>query len=125
LSVSFVRFFVRRFNYFPSIPATLQVRATAIGMPDPLLADMSIHHFDLMRMVLGDNPKRVSVLHSELHRRARSSIIRSRLWNCASCPIAAVDEQRAGHAWAGRITPGLLEAHVTCVNHFMAAGRIG
>lgn len=29
-------------------------------MPDPLLADMSIHHFDLMRMVLGDNPKRVS-----------------------------------------------------------------
>ena len=29
-------------------------------MPEPLLADMSIHHFDLMRMVLGDNPKRVS-----------------------------------------------------------------
>ena len=29
-------------------------------MPDPLLADMSIHHFDLMRMVLNDNPKRVS-----------------------------------------------------------------
>lgn len=29
-------------------------------IPDPLLADMSIHHFDLMRMVLGDNPKRVS-----------------------------------------------------------------
>ncbi|WP_404404074.1 Gfo/Idh/MocA family protein [Pelagibacterium halotolerans] len=29
-------------------------------MPDPLLADMAIHHFDLMRMVLGDNPKRVS-----------------------------------------------------------------
>jgi predicted dehydrogenase len=29
-------------------------------MPDPLLADMSIHHFDLMRMVLSDNPKRVS-----------------------------------------------------------------
>ncbi len=29
-------------------------------MPDPLLADMSIHHFDLMRLVLGDNPKRVS-----------------------------------------------------------------
>lgn len=29
-------------------------------MPDPLLADMSIHHFDLMRMVLGDEPKRVS-----------------------------------------------------------------
>jgi predicted dehydrogenase len=28
--------------------------------PDPLLADMSIHHFDLMRMVLNDNPKRVS-----------------------------------------------------------------
>jgi len=29
-------------------------------MPDPLLADMSIHHFDLMRLVLGDNAKRVS-----------------------------------------------------------------
>ncbi|MCW5723186.1 MAG: Gfo/Idh/MocA family oxidoreductase [Devosia sp.] len=29
-------------------------------MPDPLLADMSIHHFDLMRMVLGDEPRRVS-----------------------------------------------------------------
>jgi predicted dehydrogenase len=29
-------------------------------MPDPLLADMSIHHFDLMRMVLNDDPKRVS-----------------------------------------------------------------
>src|SRR5690606_35636821 len=29
-------------------------------MPDPLLADMSIHLFDLMRMVLGDEPKRVS-----------------------------------------------------------------
>lgn len=29
-------------------------------MPDPLLADMSIHHFDLMRMVLGDEPTRVS-----------------------------------------------------------------
>ncbi|HEY4200256.1 MAG TPA: Gfo/Idh/MocA family oxidoreductase [Devosiaceae bacterium] len=28
--------------------------------PDPLLADMSIHHFDLMRMVLNDNPRRVS-----------------------------------------------------------------
>lgn len=29
-------------------------------MPDPLLADMSIHHFDLMRFVLGDEPKRLS-----------------------------------------------------------------
>jgi predicted dehydrogenase len=29
-------------------------------MPDPLLADMSIHHFDLMRMVLSDDPRRVS-----------------------------------------------------------------
>jgi len=29
-------------------------------MPDPLLADMSIHHFDLMRMVLGDEPVRLS-----------------------------------------------------------------
>jgi predicted dehydrogenase len=29
-------------------------------MPDPLLADMSIHHFDLMRFVLSDNPRRVS-----------------------------------------------------------------
>ena len=29
-------------------------------MPDPLLADMSIHHFDLMRLVLGENARRVS-----------------------------------------------------------------
>lgn len=29
-------------------------------MPDPLLADMSIHHFDLMRFVLGDEPVRIS-----------------------------------------------------------------
>lgn len=29
-------------------------------MPDPLLADMSIHHFDLMRFVLGDEAKRLS-----------------------------------------------------------------
>lgn len=29
-------------------------------VPDPLIADMSIHHFDLMRMVLNDNPLRVS-----------------------------------------------------------------
>ncbi|WP_181703952.1 Gfo/Idh/MocA family protein [Chthonobacter albigriseus] len=28
--------------------------------PDPLLADMSIHHFDLMRMILADEPKAVS-----------------------------------------------------------------
>ncbi len=31
-------------------------------MPDPLLADMAIHHFDLMRLVLGDEPKRVSAV---------------------------------------------------------------
>jgi len=29
-------------------------------MPDPLLADMSIHHFDLMRFVLGDEAVRIS-----------------------------------------------------------------
>ena len=29
-------------------------------MPDPLLADMAIHHFDLMRLVLADEPLRVS-----------------------------------------------------------------
>lgn len=29
-------------------------------MPDPLLADMSIHHFDLMRYVLNDEPLRIS-----------------------------------------------------------------
>jgi predicted dehydrogenase len=39
--------------------------------PDPLLADMSIHHFDLMRMVLGDNPKAVSC----------------RTWNAPSSPF--------------------------------------
>lgn len=31
-------------------------------MPDPLLADMAIHHFDLMRLVLGDEPRRVSAV---------------------------------------------------------------
>ncbi len=31
-------------------------------MPDPLLADMAIHHFDLMRLVLGDEAKRVSAV---------------------------------------------------------------
>lgn len=29
-------------------------------MPDPLLADMAIHHFDLMRMVLGSEPVRIA-----------------------------------------------------------------
>jgi predicted dehydrogenase len=29
-------------------------------MPHPLLADMSIHHFDLMRMVIGADPRRLS-----------------------------------------------------------------
>ncbi|WP_421723635.1 Gfo/Idh/MocA family protein [Bauldia sp.] len=29
-------------------------------MPDPMLADMSIHHFDLMRMVLGREPRRLT-----------------------------------------------------------------
>ncbi|MCP4380042.1 MAG: Gfo/Idh/MocA family oxidoreductase [Hyphomicrobiales bacterium] len=29
-------------------------------IPDPLLADMSIHHFDLMRMVLGSEPLRLT-----------------------------------------------------------------
>ncbi len=41
-------------------------------MPDPLLADMSIHHFDLMRMVLDDNPRRVS----------------ARTWNPPGSPFA-------------------------------------
>lgn len=40
--------------------------------PDPLLADMSIHHFDLMRMVLGDDPKAVSC----------------RTWNAPSSPFS-------------------------------------
>jgi predicted dehydrogenase len=40
-------------------------------MPDPLLADMSIHHFDLMRIVLGDEPRRVSC----------------RTWNPAASPF--------------------------------------
>lgn len=31
-----------------------------LDMPDPLLADMSIHHFDLMRMVLGSEPRRLT-----------------------------------------------------------------
>jgi predicted dehydrogenase len=29
-------------------------------MPDPLLADMAIHHFDLMRMVIGSEPRRLT-----------------------------------------------------------------
>jgi predicted dehydrogenase len=40
--------------------------------PDPLLADMSIHHFDLMRMVLADEPKTVSC----------------RTWNLPGSPFA-------------------------------------
>jgi predicted dehydrogenase len=40
--------------------------------PDPLLADMSIHHFDLMRMVLADEPKAVSC----------------RTWNLPGSPFA-------------------------------------
>jgi predicted dehydrogenase len=30
------------------------------GMPNPLLADMSVHHFDLMRMVIGEDPVELS-----------------------------------------------------------------
>jgi predicted dehydrogenase len=30
------------------------------GLPNPLLADMSVHHFDLMRMVLGEDPVELS-----------------------------------------------------------------
>lgn len=40
--------------------------------PDPLLADMSIHHFDLMRMVLDDEPRAVSC----------------RTWNLPGSPFA-------------------------------------
>lgn len=40
--------------------------------PDPLLADMSIHHFDLMRMVLKDEPRAVSC----------------RTWNLPGSPFA-------------------------------------
>jgi predicted dehydrogenase len=39
--------------------------------PDPLIADMAIHHFDLMRMVLGAEAKRVS----------------ARTWNPAGSPF--------------------------------------
>jgi predicted dehydrogenase len=49
-----------------------EVGYTYWEMPDPLIADMSIHHFDLMRMVLGDEPKRVSC----------------RTWNPAGSPYA-------------------------------------
>jgi hypothetical protein len=30
------------------------------GLPNPLLADMSVHHFDLMRMVIGEDPVELS-----------------------------------------------------------------
>ncbi len=49
-------------------------------MPDPLLADMAIHHFDLMRLVLSDEPKRVSAV----------------TWNPAGSPFT--------HAAAGIVT---------------------
>jgi predicted dehydrogenase len=30
------------------------------GLPNPLLADMAVHHFDLMRMVIGEDPSELS-----------------------------------------------------------------
>jgi predicted dehydrogenase len=43
-----------------------------LGIPDPLLADMSIHHFDLLRFVLGREPVAVAC----------------RAWNPAGSPFA-------------------------------------
>jgi predicted dehydrogenase len=48
--VSSVAIDFRRFNQAHRYPS----------IPDPLLADMSIHHFDLMRMVLGKEPVEAS-----------------------------------------------------------------
>lgn len=30
------------------------------GLPDPLLVDMSVHHFDLMRMIIGEEPRELN-----------------------------------------------------------------
>ena len=99
-------------------------------MPDPLLADMSIHHFDLMRMVLGDEPKRVSC----------------RTWNPAGSPfgyhpigVATLEFERGTIVsyrgswmssgpvtpWAGEWTMDCAEGEIiwTSRDHFM--GKAG
>jgi predicted dehydrogenase len=55
------------------------------GIADPLLADMAIHHLDLLRMVLGDEPVEVSC----------------RTWNPPGSPFAADPCGAAAIAFAG------------------------
>jgi predicted dehydrogenase len=55
------------------------------GIPDPLLADMAIHHFDLLRMVLADEPVEASC----------------RTWNPPGSPFAADPCGAATIAFAG------------------------
>lgn len=99
-------------------------------MPDPLLADMSIHHFDLMRMVLNDNPVRVTC----------------RTWNPEGSPFAhhptgaALIEFSSGTVvsyraswvssgkhtpWAGEWTMDCSEGEIwwTSRDHFMGKAR--
>ena len=55
----------RRFGALRSVEVDFRHNAESLGyryyhLAQPLLSDMSIHHFDLMRMILGDEPKSVS-----------------------------------------------------------------
>jgi predicted dehydrogenase len=59
--------FVREgwFGQLHTVQVDFRLNATAEGytnqgLPNPLLADMSVHHFDLMRMVLGEDPVELS-----------------------------------------------------------------
>ncbi|SMB80691.1 Gfo/Idh/MocA family protein [Deinococcus hopiensis] len=54
-ALGFVEVDFRRDNARPRPPATAHH-----ALPDPLLMDMAIHHFDLMRFVLGRGPLRIS-----------------------------------------------------------------
>jgi predicted dehydrogenase len=99
-------------------------------MPDPLLADMSIHHFDLMRMVLNDDPVRVTC----------------RTWNPEGSPFAhhptgaaliefssgTVVSYRASWVSSGKATPWAGEWTMDCSqgeiwwtsrDHFMGKAR--
>ena len=55
----------QRFGAVSSVEVDFRHNADDLGyryyhLAQPLLSDMSIHHFDLMRMILGDEPKSVS-----------------------------------------------------------------
>jgi predicted dehydrogenase len=59
--------FVREawFGELPTVQVDFRMNAVAEGycnqaLPNPLLADMAVHHFDLMRMVIGEDPVELS-----------------------------------------------------------------